>query len=73
MLEFHELVAVVERGWWIMDRAGADDDKEAVIRPCHDGYGFCAAGEDGLFGARSLRDLMLKEVGRCERVVTTNW
>lgn len=54
-----------------MDRAGADNDEEAVegITPVEDGGGFLTAGNDGTLRLGGLRDLMLEEVRWCKGVV----
>ena len=54
-----------------MNRAGTDDDEEAMqgVFPLDYGDGGVPSFDDGLFGSRCLGDFMLEEVGRGERVV----
>jgi hypothetical protein len=57
-----------------VNRAWTNDDEEAVqgIFALDYGDGGVPSFEDGLLGSRCLGDLMLKEVGRGKRVVTTD-
>jgi hypothetical protein len=57
-----------------MNRAGTDDDEEAVqgILALDYGGGGVSSFDDGFSGISCLGDLMLEEVGRGERVVTTD-
>jgi hypothetical protein len=54
-----------------VDGARADDDEEALllVAPLDDLDGFIAAVQDGALGLLCLRDLVLQEVGRGQRVV----
>lgn len=58
-----------------MDRAGSNDDEKSVQRigVLDNGDTLVAARKYGSFGGGCLRDLMLEQVGWCERVITTNW
>jgi hypothetical protein len=57
-----------------VNRAGADDDEEAVlgVGVMNAGDAFFAAEEDSLLGGFGLGDFVLEEVGGGERVVTAD-
>lgn len=51
-----------------MDRAGTDDDEEAIIASIQDGLGSLASGRDQLRGRLSHGQLIRKDRWRNERV-----
>lgn len=74
LLELDEAIAVVKGGIRIVDGAGTyNDEKTAVgVGVLHDMGTFVAAFEDCLFRGLGLGNLVLEEVGGCERVVAAN-
>lgn len=74
-LQGQEAGGIVHRGGRVVDRAGADDDEQAMGRVAvgDDGRGCVTGGQDGGLGPLRLRDLMLEEVWRRERIVTADF
>lgn len=74
LLELEETLAVVEGSGRIVNRAGTNNDEETVlgIFALEDSGGLFTAGEDGLLALRGLLDLVLEEIRRSERIVTTD-
>ncbi len=59
---------VVERGGGIVDRAGADDDEQTVVRAGEDRGGLAAGAGDGPGPGVGERQLILQHGGRDERL-----
>lgn len=75
LLLLEEEVAVGEGGLGVVDGAGANDDEQAVllVGAIDNGDGLVTAAEYGLLGLGGLRDLVLEQIGRSQRVVAANW
>ena len=74
LFQLHKTVAVVESRFRIVDGARTNDDEEAAqrIRVLHDRDAFFPAVLDGGSGLRGLSNLVLEEVGCCERIVASD-
>lgn len=75
LLLLEEEVAVGEGGLGVVDGAGANDDEQAVllVGAIDNCDGLVTAAEYGLLGLGGLRDLVLEQIGRSQRVVAANW
>ncbi len=61
-----QAAGVVQRALGIVDRAGADDDQQAVVAPGEDVFHGGAAGLDGRAARSSVGQLVLEDGGRDE-------
>ena len=57
-----------------MDRAGTDDDEKATlgVEILNYTFSFVAGGKNSGLGLCGLKDFVLKEIGRGERVVASD-
>lgn len=75
LLHLHEAIAVFEGHFRVVDGAGTDDNQQtATVGVCalDDSNSLLTTFHDRSPGLLRHGDLMLKEVGGCERVVSTN-
>lgn len=72
--EFEQAIAVFQGHVGVVDRARTDDYEQTVQRvgALDDVSGLFSALKNGLSGFFGESNLMLKEIGRCEGVVTTD-
>jgi len=71
---FEKAIAVGEGGLGVMDGTGSNDDKQSVflVGAINNGDGLVTTLEHSLLGLGGLGDLGLEQIGRSQRVVTSN-
>lgn len=74
LFELEQPVTVFQGSFGVMDRAGPNNNEQSLvgISALDDLDSFIAALEDGLFRLGGLSYLMLQQVRRSERIVTSN-
>jgi hypothetical protein len=75
LLLLQEKVAVGKGSRGVVNGTGANDDKQSVlfVAAIDNSNSLISALEDCLLGFGGLRDLVLEQVGRSQRVVTADW